>query len=348
MTIWLEENWLQSSVVGGEAASLSQCLAPIIGDISDLKSDITSFLSPQTSTASSIFSHVCSHPGKMVRPALFLLAARLVEYKGAYLKSIAAVCEFIHTASLLHDDVVDKSDIRRGASTANRLWGDEESVLTGDLIYARASELMAETGKVSLIQMFARAIREMSEGELLQLENQFNTDISQDIYEKILSGKTAFLMGACCSSAAILGESDHEQKDALFDFGYNVGMAFQYMDDGLDYFSSTSQAGKSVFADLAEGRITLPIILLRSHLNENDWEHLVVIVRNLKQFKQPDPKDHGWIKQMIDKYGISEQLAKKAEKKTVEAKQVVEKAFSPSKERDQLIFLADVLLSRVK
>lgn len=332
---------------GVDLAPLTRCLGPILGDLEALRKDIGSFLAPETATAGKIFDHVCAHPGKLVRPALFLLSARLVDYTGGHLKSIAAVCEYIHTASLLHDDVVDKSRMRRGVPTSNSLWGDEESILTGDLIYARASELMAETGKVELIQMFARAIRCMSEGELLQLENQFCGEISLATYEKILSGKTAFLMGACCSAAAILQETSSAARQALFDFGYHVGMAFQYMDDGLDYSASATTVGKEVLADLLEGRVTLPLILLRERLPAAEWGYVEQTLAEIQTQQTTAAERLTWIQQQVVAHEIGPRLLEHAREQTAVAKQAIEQAFGPCTAREQLLRLADVLLARL-
>jgi octaprenyl-diphosphate synthase len=250
---------------------IDEALLPVQDLLNALSPHLTTLLGAKTISAQHIVSHVFDGGGKRIRPALFYLCARLVNYSGIHANSIAAVCEYVHTASLLHDDVIDNSTLRRGKPTPNSIWGDESAVLVGDLVYSRASELMADTGSLEIVSMFARSIRLMSEGELLQLEHLFNPFMSVDAYMTIIEYKTATLLGAACRAPAVLADSAVELRDALETFGRCVGFAFQLLDDALDYAGSDAAFGKKTLADLPEGKVTLPVILLKQYATAPEW-----------------------------------------------------------------------------
>lgn len=241
---------------------LGDALAPVAGDLEVLETQLVDLIPVETATGRDVLTRALGGGGKRIRPALYLLAARLLGYRGEHLYPIAAVTEFVHTASLLHDDVVDDSTLRRGKPTANAIFGDETSVLVGDLIYASASELMAATGNMEIVRTFARAIRLMSEGELLQLENVFNPAVSEKTYLRILECKTAILIDAACRAAGLLAGASAQEVAGLAKFGHAVGMAFQLIDDALDYTGAAEILGKPALTDLPAGKVTLPLILL--------------------------------------------------------------------------------------
>ncbi len=253
-----------------------------VGSVSEqlmvLDPQLISLVEAQTASANHILSHIFSGGGKRIRPALFFLSCRLVQYSGPHFIPIAAVCEYVHAASLLHDDVIDNSSLRRGKPTANTIWGDESAVLVGDLIYARASELMAQTGSLEIVSMFARAIRLMSDGELLQLEHLFNPSMSQEVYFKIVEHKTAILLGAACRAPAVLAGATKEICDALENFGRSIGFAFQLLDDALDYAGTDHIFGKKTLADLPDGKVTLPVILLKSKATSDEWSFVEQLI----------------------------------------------------------------------
>jgi octaprenyl-diphosphate synthase len=260
--------------------AMSDALHPVEQELAELARVLAPLTSAQTHTAKDVISHVLKAGGKRIRPALYFLTARLVGYQDKHLHPMAAVCEFVHTASLLHDDVIDNSTLRRNKPTANSIWGDEASVLTGDLIYARASELMAETGSLQIVSLFARAIRLMSEGELLQLEHLYDPEMPESHYFKIIENKTAALLSATCKAPAILNGCTIEQQEALARFGYHVGFAFQLLDDALDYAGLEPIFGKKTLADLPEGKVTWPVILLRSV--SSNWQSIANIIRKVE------------------------------------------------------------------
>jgi octaprenyl-diphosphate synthase len=257
---------------------IDEALLPVAGELESLGPELLRLLECNTVSGNHILDHVLAGGGKRIRPALYFLASRMVGYKGPHLFPMSAVCEYVHTASLLHDDVIDSSTIRRGKPTPNSIWGDEAAVLVGDLIYARASELMAETGSLQIVSMFARAIRLMSDGELLQLEHLYNPAMPEEIYFKIIEQKTAVLLAAACKAPAVLAGASTADCHALSEFGRCLGFAFQLLDDALDYAGTDSIFGKKTLADFPEGKITLPIILLKSLATPAEWSFVEELI----------------------------------------------------------------------
>ena len=207
-----------------------------------------------------IAHHIVEGGGKRLRPLLVLLSANAAGYKGEQHIPLAAVIEFIHTATLLHDDVVDNSELRRGNATANAQWGNAPSVLVGDFLYSRSFQIMVEIGRMEIMQVISHATTIIAEGEVLQLLNQRNPDTSEESYLQVILGKTAMLFEAATEVGAILADSSTEDREALRLYGRHLGIAFQIVDDLLDYLSDSETMGKNVGDDLAEGKATLPLI----------------------------------------------------------------------------------------
>jgi octaprenyl-diphosphate synthase len=236
-------------------------LEPVADDLVALEPKLVEYLLTPNEPTNQVIRHIFASGGKRVRPALFLLSCKAIGYGGEHNFPIAGVCEYIHTASLLHDDVIDSSTLRRGKPTANSVWGDETAVLAGDLIYAAACRLMVRTGSLPLIDAFAECIRFMSESELFQLELLWKTDTTRAQYERVVAGKTAALFEASCRTPCFLAGLPKEAAEALGDYGRSLGFAFQIADDCLDYEGQENLVGKGVTADLLEGKFTLPLIL---------------------------------------------------------------------------------------
>ena len=207
-----------------------------------------------------IGDYIISAGGKRLRPLLVLLCGRALGRQSNDLRLLAATIEFLHTATLLHDDVVDMSGMRRGRSTANALWGNAPSVLVGDFLYARSFEMLVELGLLPVMQVLANATRVIAEGEVLQLSKIRDASTSEEIYMEVIRGKTAMLFEASTHSAALLAGASAAQVDALRTFGDALGVAFQLVDDLLDYRGDAATLGKNVGDDLAEGKPTLPLI----------------------------------------------------------------------------------------
>ena len=207
-----------------------------------------------------VSAHIVGGGGKRLRPMLHLLAARAAGYAGNDHVQLAAVIEFIHTATLLHDDVVDESDLRRGRKTANAMWGNAASVLVGDFLYSRSFQLMVELERPRVMQILADTTNAIAEGEVLQLLNIGNPDTDETAYLRVIERKTAVLFGAATRLGAVLAGLPPAQEEALYRYGMDLGFAFQIADDLLDYVSDADTLGKNIGDDIAEGKPTLPLI----------------------------------------------------------------------------------------
>ena len=212
-----------------------------------------------------VAEYIVAGGGKRMRPALVLLASGAVGYRGTHHHELAAIVEFIHTATLLHDDVVDESDLRRGRSTANALFGNAASVLVGDFLYSRAFQMMVGIGSMRVMEVLSDATNVIAEGEVLQLMNCHNADIGVDEYLQVIRYKTAKLFEAAGRLGAIIGAVDEKVEAALADYGMHLGTAFQLIDDVLDYSGAEVETGKHLGDDLAEGKPTLPLIHVMKH-----------------------------------------------------------------------------------
>jgi len=217
-----------------------------------------------------IAQYIIESGGKRLRPLLVLLSSQAVGYRGDDHLKLAAVIEFLHTATLLHDDVVDTSDMRRGRRTANARWGNAPSVLVGDFLYARAFEMMVELQSLPVMNVLSHATAVIAEGEVMQLVNVRNPDLSEEQYMTVIHNKTAMLFEAASHTGALLAGADPEQEQALKDYGKHLGLAFQLVDDVLDYRGDADTMGKNVGDDLAEGKTTLPLIHAMAHGSEQE------------------------------------------------------------------------------
>ncbi|HWA30977.1 MAG TPA: polyprenyl synthetase family protein [Rhizomicrobium sp.] len=213
-------------------------------------------------------THLIDSGGKRLRPLLTLAAARMCGYAGDKHVRLAAAVEFIHTATLLHDDVVDASELRRGKLAANLVWGNKPTILVGDFLFSRAFQLMVETGKMDVLDVLAGASAVISEGEVLQLKSANNLKTTEEDYLRVIEAKTATLFSASAESGALLAGAPADQVAGLKAYGHNLGIAFQLVDDALDYSGRAAQMGKSVGDDFREAKVTLPVILAFSRADE--------------------------------------------------------------------------------
>ena len=226
-----------------------------------------------------ISEHIVAAGGKRLRPMLTVIAARALGYGGQAHHQLAAIIEFIHTSTLLHDDVVDESDLRRGRKTANALWGNAPSVLVGDFLYSRSFQLMVELDSMPVMRVLADTTNRIAEGEVLQLLHVGNPDTTEADYLRVIERKTAVLFAAATRLSAMLAGAGAAQQDALAGFGMSLGMAFQIADDVLDYTADAAALGKNLGDDLAEGKATLPLIHALAHCAPARRETLARIVR---------------------------------------------------------------------
>jgi octaprenyl-diphosphate synthase len=239
---------------------LKKILAAIEPDMERVDTLIRARLSSEVILINQIGAHIIAAGGKRMRPALVLMSARALGCKTEEPELLASVIEFIHTATLLHDDVVDNSDRRRGLKTANAIWGNAGAVLSGDFLYSRSFQMMVETGRMSVMQVLADCTNAIAEGEVLQLMNCGDPDVSEQRYLRVIELKTARLFQAAAQLGAIAAEQDKAVQQQMARYGHSLGMAFQLIDDLLDYTAPPEVSGKNLGADLAEGKPTLPLI----------------------------------------------------------------------------------------
>ena len=287
--------------------------------------------------------YVLGSGGKRMRPMLLLLSARLTGYQGEQHVGLASVVEFIHTATLLHDDVVDSAVLRRGQDSANTVWGNEASVLVGDFLFAKSFSIMVREGNLDILRTLSDATTQMAEGEVQQLINTCDLDMDEERYLDVIRNKTAILIAAACRVGAILGNSSSDKEEMLAEFGMEVGIAFQLMDDALDYVAEEAEFGKAQGQDLEEGKMTLPLIHALRQCSEDERVRVAEIV------EADELSDDGlkYVLALIDKYGGIEYTRTRAAQLVESAKNKLQ-IFPPSAERDALSTVADYVISRSK
>jgi len=241
--------------------SLDPMVQLVAADLNNVNAVILERMQSEVALIPELAGHLIAGGGKRMRPMLTLACARLLDYPGARHHKLAAAVEFIHTATLLHDDVVDGSGLRRGRRTANIIWGNPASVLVGDFLFSRAFELMVEDGSLKVLKILSRASSVIAEGEVNQLTAQRRVETSEDRYLEIIAAKTAALFAAACRIAAVVAERGEADEQALDAYGRNLGIAFQLVDDAIDYASDAQTMGKGVGDDFRDGKVTLPVIL---------------------------------------------------------------------------------------
>lgn len=256
--------------------TFGQIRALVQHDFDEVNSLIDRQLHSQVPLVVEIGRYIVGSGGKRLRPLIVLLAAKTCSYIGTAQVKLAVLVEFLHTATLLHDDVVDASGKRRGKRTVNVLWGNAPSVLVGDFLYSRAFQLMVEIDSMPLMEIISRATNIIAEGEVLQLQNSGNTEITESEYLEVIRCKTAMLFQAAAHSSATLAGADDHVRNALRDFGCHFGIAYQLIDDWLDFAGDSEVMGKNVGDDLAGGKATIPLIYTMRHGNARD----VACVRN--------------------------------------------------------------------
>ena len=286
-----------------------------------------------------IAEHIVGGGGKRLRPMLVLLAAQACDYRGRNHVLLAAVVEFIHTATLLHDDVVDESDLRRGRKTANALWGNAASVLVGDFLYSRSFQMMVEADDMRIMRILADATNRIAEGEVLQLLHVHDPDIDEAAYLRVIERKTAVLFSAATRLGALLSAVPPAQEEALARFGLNLGFAFQIADDVLDYVSDAGTLGKNIGDDLAEGKATLPLI----YAIERAPQAQAASLRRAIETGGLDSLDN--IVAAIRDSGAIERTRARAQQYADAAREALSE-LPPSPARDALLVLADYALRR--
>ncbi len=250
--------------------SLDSIINLVAAEMNHVNAVILERMQSQIPLIPELAGHLIAGGGKRMRPMLTLATARLLDYSGARHHKLAAAVEFIHTATLLHDDVVDGSDLRRGRRTANIIWGNPASVLVGDFLFSRSFELMVEDGSLKVLKILSNASAVIAEGEVNQLTAQRQVNTGEDKYLDIIGAKTAALFAAACRISAVVAERDEATEEALDSYGRNLGIAFQLVDDAIDYASDAETMGKGVCDDFRDGKVTLPVILAHARGNAED------------------------------------------------------------------------------
>ncbi|MBE9546465.1 MAG: polyprenyl synthetase family protein [Proteobacteria bacterium] len=288
-----------------------------------------------------VSNYLISSGGKRFRPLLLLIASDLCGYKGEKHYPLSAVIEFIHTASLLHDDVVDHAETRRGKASANHVWGNSASVLVGDFLYSKSFKLMTDHGNFSIVKLLSATTNTMAEGEVLQLMRCGDIDISEKDYLSVVEKKTAVLISAACAVGGILADAPEAKVEALTRFGMRLGMAFQITDDTLDYVAVEDEFGKAIGMDLKEGKITLPLIRTLKKCSPEEKDLIIQIVKS----EEPGREDIGKIISLIDKYKGIDYSLNKAKTYIDEGKALLE-SFEDSEPKTALLAISDYLIER--
>ncbi|MCX8034482.1 MAG: polyprenyl synthetase family protein [Thermodesulfovibrio sp.] len=310
-------------------------------ELKDVEKELANIFQSEATLIPTIGTYIINSGGKRLRPLFLLLSADLAGYRGYKRVILAAVIEALHTASLLHDDVVDEAEIRRGKKSANRIWGNQVVVLLGDYLYAKALHLSVAQESLQIMEALSRATSQMAEGEILQLMKAGDPSITFDEYIKIITGKTAGLITAACRIAGVLAQLSDEKVQALTDFGHNIGVAFQMIDDILDYVAEENQLGKKLGKDLMEGKITLPLIEL---LNKAKEKKEIVDIITTESFSEENlSKILNYLK-IYNCIESSTEIAKNYIKKAKNALMI----FPDSPYRETLFSIADYILQRNK
>ncbi len=284
---------------GRKSKGLDAMIGLVSEDLEKVNRTIVERMHSQVAMIPQLAGHIIAAGGKRLRPVLTLASAKLAGHTGERHTKLAACVEFIHTATLLHDDVVDDSSLRRGQASANALFGNKPSVLVGDFLFSRAFELMVEDGSLPVLAILSRASSIIAEGEVLQLMTANDTETGEDAYLEVIRSKTAALFAAACRIGAVVADRPKVEEDALESYGLNLGIAFQLIDDVLDYSARQAQLGKAVGDDFRDGKITLPVILA---FRRGDEEERDFWRRTLERQEQT-PEDLDRALSLLEKHG---------------------------------------------
>ena len=321
---------------------LKERVAGLVGDDLDaVEAEIRRALDSPVALIQELGGYIAGAGGKRLRPILLLLAARLAGYRGPRGVRLACVVELLHTATLIHDDVVDQAPLRRGRPSANRRWGDDASVLVGDHLYSKSFAMLVRDNDRAVMETLARSTVSMTEAEVFQLELKRSGTTSEADYLRIITQKTASFISACCRIGALLGGSPPELIEALTRYGLDIGVAFQISDDSLDFVADQDRLGKAIGADLREGKRTLPLIAMLERARPAELER----VRALLRHRTLEPAELEEIRQLVLEHEGVEYARARAHAYAQAAKADLE-PFPPSEARDTLVLVADFVVDR--
>jgi octaprenyl-diphosphate synthase len=331
-----------SGSLSDPTTSRSERLAePVAAKLQLVEEELRRNFRSEIKTIQDVGDHILAGGGKRLRPALLLLVSELLGYKGVRDVLYAAVIELIHTATLVHDDVIDEAAIRRGRTSINYRWGNHLTVLVGDYLYTHSMNLALSEGNLDILRLLSNATIRMIEGEILGLEQDGQSDLSIDDYFSIVGRKTADLFGACCRIPAYLTSASEADSVALLDYGYNLGVCFQLIDDLLDFTSSTEVLGKPALSDLKEGKVTLPLILTLPHATAAERQ-MIARVATDHSFEAVRPGD---VLEVVQKYDALHQTREIARDYAVRARAALAH-FPDSPARQTLELALDFVLER--
>jgi octaprenyl-diphosphate synthase len=314
---------------------------PIRDDLRQVEREFARHVQSQIEVIPEIGSYVQDSGGKRIRPAVLLMASRMAGYAGERAVLYAAVMEFIHTATLVHDDIIDEAELRRGRDAVHTRWGNHLTVLFGDFLYLKSMSLALTQDRLDIIRLLCDVTLRIVEGEIYQLTKKGAIDLSEEEHFDIVRRKTAYLFAGCAKIGGMLGPITREQQDALWDYGLNIGMAFQIVDDLLDFTGEEVALGKPVGGDLREGKLTLPVIhlLTRGESKANALVHAIMRDQSATREQWREIRAMLSHSRSIDyAYGVAVDFVERAKKALY--------AFPPGPEREALLFLPDYVLSR--
>ena len=298
-------------------------------DVAAINAALAANLQTHVPLIAEVGRHILLSGGKRVRPLLFILAARMCGHQSNHLADFSTIFEYLHAATLLHDDVIDAAQVRRGATTANNIWGNHAVILVGDFLLSKALSLAVTTDRLKILKVLANATTQMAEGEILQLIHAGNLKLTEAEYFEVITRKTAILMSAACQIGGILAGQ----------MGLNLGLTFQLVDDILDYTGDQKQLGKEVGADLREGRITLPLIHALAQASPPDQARLQEMAQDLKPEMVPE------FQELLSKYGALDHSRALARRYTLKAQESLE-LFGPCPEKTYFRIITEELLAR--
>ena len=321
---------------------LAQIFEPVREELARVEREFTKHLESRIELIPQMGRYIQMSGGKRVRPAVLLLSARMCGYTGDKAVLNAAVVEFIHTATLVHDDIIDEAETRRGRLAAHSRWGNDVTVLLGDYLYIRSMAMALTQDTLEVVRLLCDVTLRMIEGELYQLTKTGDATITEEEHLEIIRRKTAFLFSGCAEIGGLLGGCSDAQRVALREYGFNLGIAFQIVDDVLDYTADEGALGKPIGGDLREGKVTLPMILLL----QKAGPEIAELVQGVVADRAVTPEAWRTIKDLLAHHGAVDAAFERAVTYARRAKQQLGAAFPPSTERDGLMALTDYVLSR--
>ncbi|HMF93980.1 MAG TPA: polyprenyl synthetase family protein [Vicinamibacterales bacterium] len=322
--------------------ALSQIFEPIRADLEKVDQEFARHVQSRVQLIPQIGQYIQTSGGKRIRPAVLLMTSRLGGYQGDRAILYAAVVEFIHTATLVHDDIIDDSDLRRGRLAVHSRWGNDITVLLGDYLYIKSMAMALTHDELEIIRLLCDVTLRMIEGELYQLTKNGDAEITEDEHFDIMRRKTAHLFGGCAQIGGMLNKLPGERSQALWEYGFNLGMAFQIVDDLLDFTGDAEAVGKPIGSDLREGKVTLPLIHLQQHEDDGRGAE---IVRDVIASRTVTPELWHELQRALKEHASIDYAYRRAEEFAARAKKPLY-MFPPSSERDALLALPDYVLAR--